>query len=143
MARRAARTRRLRGLFRSNFMPALSRPVRPASSEPAPLPEYHFHGGDIRLLVIDDDYYTRHALRNLFARRGWRVEVASTIAEGMEALARARELQPDSVHVLCALAMAQLKHGETLAARQTVAEAERLDSGSADVQYCLHELAGA
>jgi tetratricopeptide (TPR) repeat protein len=76
---------------------------------------------------------------------GWGIALVARnlIAEGMEALARARELQPDSVHVLCALAMAQLKHGETLAARQTVAEAERLDSDSADVQYCLHELAGA
>lgn len=36
-------------------MPALSRPARGVSSEGTPLPEYHFHGGDIRLLVIDDD----------------------------------------------------------------------------------------
>jgi len=36
-------------------MPALSRPARATGSEAAPLPEYHFHGGEIRLLVIDDD----------------------------------------------------------------------------------------
>jgi len=65
------------------------------------------------------------------------------IAEGMEALSRARDLQPGSAPVLCALAMAQLKHGDMEAARETVAEAQRLDPGSADVQYCLQELAGA
>jgi two-component system response regulator RegA len=39
-----------------------------------------------RLLVIDDDYYTRHALRNLFGRRGWEVGLASTVAEGLSQL---------------------------------------------------------
>lgn len=36
-----------------------------------------------RLLVVDDDSYTRLALRNLFTRRGWQVDLASTIAEGL------------------------------------------------------------
>src|SRR5947209_4091156 len=39
-----------------------------------------------RLLIIDDDYYTRHALRNLFSRRGWKVGLASTVAEGLSGL---------------------------------------------------------
>lgn len=39
-----------------------------------------------RLLVVDDDSYTRYALRNLFTRRGWQVDLAATIAEGMAAL---------------------------------------------------------
>ena len=39
-----------------------------------------------RLLVIDDDFYTRHALHNLFSRRGWQVRLASTVAEGLERL---------------------------------------------------------
>ncbi|MGH2344859.1 MAG: tetratricopeptide repeat protein [Chloroflexota bacterium] len=74
---------------------------------------------------------------------GWGIALVAEnlIEEGMEALIRAREFQPNSVPVLCALAMAQLKSGDKNAARQTVAEAERLDSGNADVQYCLHELA--
>jgi tetratricopeptide (TPR) repeat protein len=76
---------------------------------------------------------------------GWGIALVAgqMIEEGMEALARARDLQPRSVPVLCALAMAQLKYGETEAARQTVAEAQLLDPGSADVQYCLEELADA
>ena len=36
-----------------------------------------------RLLVVDDDHYTRYALRNLFARRGWQVDLASTVAEAL------------------------------------------------------------
>lgn len=40
-----------------------------------------------RLLVLDDDPYTRTALRTLFGRRGWRVDLAATVAEGL-ALAR-------------------------------------------------------
>ncbi len=39
-----------------------------------------------RLLVIDDDFYTRYALHNLFTRRGWQVGLASTVAEGLERL---------------------------------------------------------
>jgi cytochrome c-type biogenesis protein CcmH/NrfG len=76
---------------------------------------------------------------------GWGIALVAgqMIAEGMEALGRARDLQPRSVPVLCALAIAQLKSGEIEAARQTVAEAQLLDPGSADVQYCLEELAGA
>lgn len=36
-------------------MAALTRPMGSARSEGAVLPTYHFHGGDVRLLVIDDD----------------------------------------------------------------------------------------
>ena len=39
-----------------------------------------------RLLIVDDDHYTRHALRNLFARRGWKVDLAATVAEGLATL---------------------------------------------------------
>ncbi len=39
-----------------------------------------------RLLIVDDDAYTRNALRNLFARRGWSVDLASTVAEGLATL---------------------------------------------------------
>ncbi len=39
-----------------------------------------------RILIVDDDYYTRHGLRTLFARRGWEVVLASTIAEGLVGL---------------------------------------------------------
>ncbi len=39
-----------------------------------------------RLLVIDDDFYTRLALANLFGRRGWQVGLASTVAEGLSSL---------------------------------------------------------
>jgi len=39
-----------------------------------------------RILVIDDDLYTRHVLSNLFTRRGWQVRLASTVAEGLLAL---------------------------------------------------------
>ena len=39
-----------------------------------------------RLLVVDDDFYTRNALQSLFTRRGWQVGLASTVAEGLSAL---------------------------------------------------------
>ena len=39
-----------------------------------------------RLLIVDDDAYTRNALKNLFARRGWKVDLASTVAEGLATL---------------------------------------------------------
>jgi len=39
-----------------------------------------------RLLVVDDDYYTRHALHALFGRRVWAVELAATVAEGLAML---------------------------------------------------------
>lgn len=39
-----------------------------------------------RLLIVDDDHYTRHALRNLFARRGWAVDLAASVAEGLASL---------------------------------------------------------
>jgi len=39
-----------------------------------------------RILIIDDDYYTRHALHNLFNRRGWQVSLASSVAEGLARL---------------------------------------------------------
>lgn len=39
-----------------------------------------------RLLIVDDDSYTRLALRNLFGRRGWHVDLAATIAEGLATL---------------------------------------------------------
>jgi DNA-binding response OmpR family regulator len=39
-----------------------------------------------RLLVIDDDYYTRRALHTLFSRKGWQVGLASTVAEGLSRL---------------------------------------------------------
>lgn len=39
-----------------------------------------------RLLVVDDDPYTRSALENLLSRRGWVVDLASTVAEGLARL---------------------------------------------------------
>jgi DNA-binding response OmpR family regulator len=39
-----------------------------------------------RLLVIDDDDYTRSAMHALFSRRGWQVGLASTVAEGLSRL---------------------------------------------------------
>ena len=39
-----------------------------------------------RLLIVDDDDYTRYALRNLFARRGWKIDLAATVAEGLATL---------------------------------------------------------
>ncbi len=39
-----------------------------------------------KLLIVDDDFYTRHALRSLFARRGWDVTLAESVAEGLSAL---------------------------------------------------------
>lgn len=39
-----------------------------------------------RLLVIDDDYYTRYAFFNLFTSKGWQVGLASTVAEGLSKL---------------------------------------------------------
>ena len=36
-----------------------------------------------RLLVVDDDSSTRYALSTLFTRRGWVVDQASTVAEGL------------------------------------------------------------
>ncbi len=39
-----------------------------------------------RLLIVDDDFYTRHALHALFTRRGWLVGLASTVAEGLSNL---------------------------------------------------------
>lgn len=39
-----------------------------------------------RLLVVDDDSATRYALRTIFTREGWDVDVASTLAEGLLAL---------------------------------------------------------
>ncbi|HVA88361.1 MAG TPA: tetratricopeptide repeat protein [Chloroflexota bacterium] len=75
---------------------------------------------------------------------GWGIALVASnlIAEGVEALSRAHDLAPDSVPVLCALAMAQLKYGNLEAARQAVDLAETLDPNSTDVEYCLHELAG-
>lgn len=39
-----------------------------------------------RLLVIDDDIYTRNALHCLFTPRGWQVGLAGTVAEGLDRL---------------------------------------------------------
>ena len=39
-----------------------------------------------RLLIVDDDDYTRQGLRILFARQGWDVILAATIAEGLARL---------------------------------------------------------
>ena len=39
-----------------------------------------------RLLIVDDDSYTRNALANLYGRRGWRVDLAATVAEGLATL---------------------------------------------------------
>ncbi len=36
-----------------------------------------------RLLIVDDASYTRIALRNLFTRRGWQVDFATRVAEGL------------------------------------------------------------
>ena len=36
-----------------------------------------------RLLVIDDDIYTRNALHAVFTPRGWQVGLAGTVAEGL------------------------------------------------------------
>jgi DNA-binding response OmpR family regulator len=36
-----------------------------------------------RLLVIDDDPYTRIALNTLFTRQGWQVSLAATVAQGL------------------------------------------------------------
>lgn len=38
------------------------------------------------LLILEDDELTRKILARLMARKGWVVEVASTIAEGMDQL---------------------------------------------------------
>ena len=46
-----------------------------------------------RLLVVDDDFYTRQALHNLFSRKGWQVGLASTVAEGLSRL----DLAPDCI----------------------------------------------
>jgi cytochrome c-type biogenesis protein CcmH/NrfG len=75
---------------------------------------------------------------------GWGIALVASnmIAEGVEALTRARDLAPESVPVLCALAMAHLKDGNSEAAHQAVEAAARLNPASADVRYCLNELAG-
>jgi DNA-binding response OmpR family regulator len=39
-----------------------------------------------RLLVVDDDEYTRSALATLFSWQGWQVSLASTVAEGLARL---------------------------------------------------------
>jgi CheY-like chemotaxis protein len=39
-----------------------------------------------RLLVVDDDSYTRSALRTLLGGRGWEVNLAATVAEGLAQL---------------------------------------------------------
>ena len=39
-----------------------------------------------KLLVIDDDSYTRRALHSLFSRNGWQVGEAATVAEGLSRL---------------------------------------------------------
>ena len=45
------------------------------------------------LLVVEDDPATRNALRKIFQLKGWKVRVASTVAEGMAQL----EPPPDCV----------------------------------------------
>ena len=39
-----------------------------------------------RLLVVDDDTYTRTALRTIFGREGWAVTTAATVAEALDRL---------------------------------------------------------
>ena len=39
-----------------------------------------------RLLVVDDDPYTRTALHTLLTRQGWHVRLAATLAEGLASL---------------------------------------------------------
>ena len=39
-----------------------------------------------RLLVVDDDPYTRSALHAMFARQGWEVRTAATVSEGLALL---------------------------------------------------------
>jgi CheY-like chemotaxis protein len=42
-----------------------------------------------RLLVVDDDPYTRLGLQRLFAPQGWQVSLAATMAEGLARLDQA------------------------------------------------------
>jgi DNA-binding response OmpR family regulator len=39
-----------------------------------------------RILIVDDDSYTRAALNTLFSREGWLVATASTVAEALALL---------------------------------------------------------
>ena len=39
-----------------------------------------------RLLIVDDDPYTRGALDRIFRREGWHVALAATLAEGLAGL---------------------------------------------------------
>jgi DNA-binding response OmpR family regulator len=39
-----------------------------------------------RMLVVEDDPTTRTLLQSLFARRGWEVAIASTVADGLAML---------------------------------------------------------
>src|SRR3954469_14868515 len=40
----------------------------------------------LRVLIVEDDFSTRSALRSVFSRRGWRVTTAATVCEGLAAL---------------------------------------------------------
>src|SRR5262245_23527370 len=39
-----------------------------------------------KILIVEDHEPTRRALSRLLAHRGWQVEIAATVAEGIEAL---------------------------------------------------------
>jgi DNA-binding response OmpR family regulator len=51
------------------------------------------HAMDATLLIVDDDAWTRFALKRLLTRRGWKILTAATVAEGLESLGSA----PDCV----------------------------------------------
>lgn len=44
---------------------------------------------NLPLLIVDDDAWTRFALKRLLGQRGWKISTAATVAEGVESLGSA------------------------------------------------------
>ena len=116
-----------------------------------------------RLLIVDDDTYTRLALRNLFTRQGWQVDLASTVAEGLarltddhlalildlnlpdgggeEVLYEVRRREARTMVAVCSASVDPLQLATVASLRPELFLSKPIDVGSLD-RMCLAALAG-
>jgi hypothetical protein len=66
--------------------------------------------------------------------------VGNRDGDALEALLRARELDPGSVPILCALTLSLLRHGKVQEAQAAVAAAAQIAPRNEDVAHCMSKV---